>query len=102
MASLPLRCLMRGKPGLCPQPGPDFVEDEPLIETRQPSREKSLISVDKTHGSGANNVAKPATSAVAPTVPNVTYIFDANNGNAAAKQHLTKLLLASTEAAMGR
>jgi hypothetical protein len=93
---------MRGKLGLCPQPGPDFVEDEPLVETSQPSREKPLVSVDQTHGSGANNVAKLATNVVAPTDPSVSYNSDVNNGNAAAKQLLTKALLASADAAMGR
>ena len=61
-----------------------------------------MIPADGTHGSGANNAAKPATNAVAPTVPKVSYIFDVNNGKAAPKQLLTKLLLASTEAAIGR
>jgi len=93
---------MCGKLGLCPQPGSDSVEDKPSVETRQPSREKSLISADKTYGSGTNNVAKPASNAVAPTVPKLSYILVVNNGNEAAKQLLTKLLLASTEAAMGR
>lgn len=93
---------MHGKLGLCPQPSPDSVEDKPSTETRQPSRKKSLIPADGTHGSGANNVAKLATRAVAPTVPKVSYISCVNNGNIDAKQHLTKLLLAITEAAMGR
>jgi len=92
---------MCGKLGLCPQPSPDFVKDKPSAETRQPSREKFLISADKTHGSGANNVAKPATSVVAPTVPNASYICNVNNGNTDPKQLLTKLLLASAEAAIG-
>ena len=93
---------MCSKLGLCPQPSPDSVEDKPSADTRQPFRDKPLIPADKTHGSGANNVAKPATSAVAPTIPNVSYIAGVNNGNVAAKQPLMKLLLASTEAAMGR
>ena len=94
-----LRC---GKLGLCSQPGPDSVKDKPLAGTRQPYHEKPTIPADGTHGSGANNVAKPATNAVAPTVPKESYIFDVNNGKAAPKQLLTKLLLASTEAAIGR
>ena len=92
---------MHGKLGLRPQPGPNLVEDEPLVKTRQPSRDKPLILVGKTHGSGANSVARPATSAVAPTVPKVPYIAGVNNGNVAPKKDLMKLLLASTEAAMG-
>ena len=93
---------MYSKFGLCPQPGPDSVEDKPSAETRQSSRQKLLISADRAHGSGANNVAKPATNAVAPTVPNASYICNVNNGNTDPKQLLTKLLLASAEAAMGR
>ena len=94
---------MCGKFRLCPQPGPDSVEDKPSAETRQPSpRQKLLISAGKTHGSGANNVAKLATNAVAPTVPSLPYICNVNSGNTDPKQLLTKLLLASAEAAMGR
>ena len=93
---------MYGKLGLRPQPSPDLVEDKPLTETHQPSHQKSWNSTDETHGRGANKVAKPATNAVAPTVPKVSYIAEVNNGNAHPKQLLKKLLLASTEAAMGR
>ena len=92
---------MRGKFGLCPQPGSDSVKDKPLAGTRQPSYEKLPISTDRTYGSGANSVAKPPTNAVAPTVPKVSYIVGVNNGSTDPTQHLTKLLLASTEAAMG-
>jgi len=47
-------------------------------------------------------VARPARSAVAPTVPKVLYICDANNGNAAANDERIAELLAIAEAAMGR
>ena len=105
MASRPASVLIYltyGKLGLCSQPGPDSVENKTSAETRQPSHEKPLISADGTHGSGVNNVARPATNAVAPTVPKVSYISDVNNGKVAPKQLLMKLLLASTEAAIGR
>jgi hypothetical protein len=96
------RCLMYGKLGLCPQPSPDFVEDKPLAEASQLFHYKVESAANKTHGRGANKVAKPAINAVAPTVPNLSYNADANNGNTHPKQLLKKLLLASTEAEMGR
>ena len=59
-------------------------------------REKS------THGNGAMAVARPASSAVAPTVPKAAYICDANNGNAAANDERIAELLAIADAAIGR
>lgn len=47
-------------------------------------------------------VVKPASNAVAPTVPSRLYIAGANSGNAAANVHLSALLLAIAEAAIGR
>jgi hypothetical protein len=44
MASSPasvLDILICGELGLCPQPSPDFVEDKPLAETRQISRDET-------------------------------------------------------------
>jgi hypothetical protein len=47
-------------------------------------------------------VARPARRAVAPTVPNLSYIAPANNGNAAANADRNALLLAIADAAIGR
>ncbi len=55
-----------------------------------------------THGNGAMAAARPARSAVAPTVPNASYICDANNGKAAANDERIAELLAIADAAMGR
>ena len=73
---------MFGNLGLRPQPSPDFVQDKPLMgtETHQFFRKKSFA--DKTHGRGVGEVAKPATKAVVPTVPKISYVADVNNGNA--------------------
>jgi len=48
------------------------------------------------------SVAKPARRAVAPTVPSLSYIIPANNGNAAANADRNALLLAIADAAIGR
>lgn len=55
-----------------------------------------------THGNGAMSVVRPANNAVAPTVPNRSYIAPANRGNAAAKADRRALLLAMADAAIGR
>jgi len=55
-----------------------------------------------THGNGAIIVVRPASNAVAPTVPNRSYIAPANRGNAAAKADRRALLLAMADAAIGR
>ena len=43
-------------------------------------------------------VARPASSNVSPTVPRVSYICDANNGNAAANDERIAELLAIADA----
>lgn len=48
------------------------------------------------------SVVKPASSAVAPTVPSLLYMALANSGNAAAKEKRIATLLARAEAAIGR
>ena len=93
---------MHGELGLCPQPSPNSVKDEPIAQAHQSPSEILKNTANKTHGRGANTVAKPATNAVAPTVPNLLYIAEVNSGNTDPKQLLKKLLLASTDAAMGR
>ena len=56
----------------------------------------------RTHGNGAMTVVNPASSAVAPTVPSLWYIWPANNGNAAANVVRTKVFPAIALAATGR
>ena len=56
----------------------------------------------ETHGKGAIIVVRPANNAVAPTVPNRSYIAPANRGNAAANADRSALLLAMADAAIGR
>ena len=55
-----------------------------------------------THGRGAATVMIPANKHVAPTVPNVSYIWSANSGNPPAKHARKKAFPASAEAAIGR
>ena len=55
-----------------------------------------------THGKGAMSVARPASSAVAPTVPRRSYICPAKSGNTAANVLRSALLLAIALAAIGR
>lgn len=59
-------------------------------------REKS------TDGKGAITEAKPASKAVAPTVPNLLYIAPAKRGKAAANVERNALFPASADAATGR
>lgn len=47
-------------------------------------------------------VVRPASNAVAPTVPNFAYIAPANNGNTAAKDDRMALFAAIADAAIGR
>ena len=47
-------------------------------------------------------VVKPAKSAVAPTVPSLSYICPANSGKPAAKLVRTNVFAAMADAAMGR
>ena len=47
-------------------------------------------------------MARPASRAVAPTAPSLTYIGWANNGNAAANVDRRALFAAMADAAMGR
>lgn len=61
-----------------------------------------MIYIVNTHGKGANNVVKPASKAVAPTVPRRLYIASANRGKTAAKLERIKLLPAMADAACGR
>lgn len=56
----------------------------------------------KMNGKGAETVMIPAKSAVAPSVPNLSYICPANSGKAAAKDDRTKAFADNEEAAMGR
>ena len=60
------------------------------------------LMVCVTHGDGAMIVARPARRAVAPTVPSLSYIAPANNGNAAANANRSALLLAIADAAIWR
>ena len=55
-----------------------------------------------THGMGAATVVKPARSAVAPTVPSLSYIWPAKSGNAAAELVRTNVFADIAEAAIGR
>lgn len=55
-----------------------------------------------THGIGAARVVKPASSAVAPTVPRRWYICPAKSGNAAANDVRTKVFEDIADAAIGR
>ena len=55
-----------------------------------------------TYGNGAMIAVKPASKAVAPTVPSRRYMAPANSGKAAAKDDRRALLLAMADAAMGR
>ena len=55
-----------------------------------------------TYGKGAITVINPARRAVAPTVPNLSYIWPANNGKPAAKLDRTALFAAIALAAIGR
>ena len=55
-----------------------------------------------TYGKGAIMVISPASRAVAPTVPNLWYIWPANNGKPAAKLDRTALFAAIALAAIGR
>ena len=61
-----------------------------------------IREVKRTHGRGAASVVKPASSAVAPTVPRRLYIWPAKSGNAAAEDVLVKVLDAMADAAIGR
>ena len=61
-----------------------------------------FVNLPSTHGRGAIRVNNPARRAVAPTVPNVSYICPANSGKPAAKLDRTALFAAMALAAMGR
>jgi hypothetical protein len=47
-------------------------------------------------------VVRPASNAVAPTVPNFVYMAPANKGNTAANDERIALFAAMAEAAIGR
>lgn len=76
-----------------------------MSSTDLPKRKKKEEEKKKgpdTHGNGAMIVVRPANNAVAPTVPNRSYIAPANRGNPAANADRSALLLAMADAAIGR
>lgn len=62
-----------------PHPLPDAIENKPAVRQFSPHTQNS-----HTHGKGAMTVMRPASSAVAPTVPKRWYIAVENRGKAAA------------------
>jgi len=98
---------MHGELRLGPKPWPNLVEHKPTKERRkkkvefqinkEPNRKKK-----RTRGSGAINVVNPANSAVAPTVPILSYIAPENSGKTAANAALSAAFAAIADAATGR
>lgn len=86
--------------GFCPKSWSKVVKNEP--RRHQISKKKWGVRPCKTYGKGVMSVVKPASSAVAPTVPSLLYMALANSGNAAAKEKRIATLLARAEAAIGR
>jgi hypothetical protein len=56
----------------------------------------------RTDGSGAMTVVRPASNAVDPTVPNLSYMAPANKGNTAPKDERIAVFAPMAEAAIGR
>ena len=94
--------LMRGQRRLTAQTCSHPVEYESVSRAEISTSPRRSSSMKFTHGSGAATVMMPASRHVAPTVPNRSYICDANSGNPPAKHARTNAFPARAEAAIGR